>query len=117
MALAAWLLRLGLAFSFFYVASASFQNPTSWIGFFPQFLRDLAPAETLLTGFSIYEIILGLWLLAGKKLVYSSWLAAATLFGIVVFNWGAMEIVFRDVSLGLAALALAALHYPFKRVE
>lgn len=111
MAFAAWLLRLSLAFSFFYVAYASFQNPTSWIGFFPQWLRDLAPAETLLTGFSIYEIILGLWLVSGKKLFFASLLASATLFGIVVFNWGAMEIVFRDISLGLAALALASLSF------
>lgn len=117
MVLASWLLRFGLAFSFFYVAAASFQNPLNWIGFFPQFLRDLAPAQTLLTGFSIYEIVLGLWLLSGRKLVYSSLLAAATLLGIVVFNWGAMEIVFRDISLALSALALATLCYPIKKVE
>jgi len=109
MKLAAWLLRLGLAFSFLYVAYASFQNPLNWIGFLPQFLRDLAPATTLLIGFSIYEIVLGLWLLSGKRLMLASLLAAATLFGIVVFNWGALEIVFRDISLGLAALALASL--------
>lgn len=109
MGLARFLIRLGLAFSFFYAAYASFQNPTSWIGFFPQRLRDLAGAETLLTVFSIYEIILGLWLLSGKKVVYAGLLASATLFGIAVFNWGAMEIVFRDISLGLAALALASL--------
>src|SRR3989338_10198195 len=92
-------LRVGLAFSFIYVALASFQNPLNWIGFFPQFLRDLVPAQTLLAGFSIYEIVLGLWLLSGKKLVYSSLFSAATLAGIVVFNWGARDIVLRDISL------------------
>jgi len=72
MILAAWLLRMGLSFSFFYVAYASFQNPVNWIGFFPQFLRDLAPAQTLLTGFSIYEIVLGVWLLSDKRLLSAS---------------------------------------------
>lgn len=106
-----WLLRVALAFAFLYVAVASFRDPFSWIGFFPQFLRDLVPAQTLLTGFSIFEIVLGLWLLSGKWLKFASLLAAATLAGIVLFNWGARDIVFRDVSLALAALALTALSY------
>jgi uncharacterized membrane protein YphA (DoxX/SURF4 family) len=107
--IASWLLRLGLAGAFLYVAVASWLDPFSWIGFFPQFLRDLMPAQTLLTLFSVYEIVLGLWLLLGKQLFYAGLLSAATLIGIVVFNLGAMDILFRDVSLSLAALALAAL--------
>ena len=36
---------------------------------------------------------------------------AAMLAGIVFFNWGAMDIVFRDVSIFAMALALALLHH------
>lgn len=107
--LASLLLRLGLAGAFAYVAAASFYDPFSWIGFFPPFLREIIPAQILLTVFSVYEIILALWLLLGRKLFYAALLSAATLIGIVVFNLGAMDILFRDVALALAALALAAL--------
>ena len=101
-------LRLGLAFSFFYAAIASFVNPEVWIGFFPEFLRNINGIATV---FSIYELILGGWLLSGKKVFYAAILSALTMFGIVIFNFNAMDIVFRDVSILLAAIALAVLSY------
>lgn len=67
------------------------------------------PAQILLTLFSVYEIILALWLLIGKQLFYAGLLSAATLIGIAAFNLGAIDIVFRDISLALSALALAVL--------
>jgi hypothetical protein len=71
------------------------------------FLRAVIPAPTLLYLFSGYEIVLGLWLLSGKRLVVSSFFAFATLTGVVVFNLGALDLVFRDVGLAFAAAALA----------
>jgi len=103
--LISFLLRLGIAFSFFYAAIASFLNPTAWIGFFPSFLQY----DSLLTVYSIFEIILGGWLLLGKKVFYAAVLSALTLFGIVVFNLGALDIVFRDIPILFAAIALAVL--------
>jgi len=105
--LASLLLRLGIAFSFFYVVIASFLNPTSWIGFFPSFLQN----ESILIVFSIYEVIIGLWLMWGKKVFYAAILSAWTMLGIIVFNFGALDIVFRDVTILLAAVALAVLSY------
>ena len=67
------LLRLGLAFGFFYAAVFSFLSPNDWNSF-----------------------------LAGL-------ISAATLLGIIVFNLGALDIVFRDIGLFFAALALAFL--------
>ena len=99
------LLRLGLAFSFIYAAISSFINPSSWIGFFPSFLQN----DILLMIFSIYEILLGIWVFSGKKLFYSSVLSSLTLFGIIVFNFGAFDIVFRDVAILAMAIALALL--------
>ena len=79
-------LRLGIAFTFFYAAFSSFSNPFAWIGFFPLWSRGLLPAELLLNGFSVYEIILGFWLLSGYRPRASSALAALSLAGVVVFN-------------------------------
>jgi hypothetical protein len=99
------LLRLGLAFAFIYAAISAFINPTAWIGFFPEFLRG----EGVLMIFSVGEIVLGLWLLWGKKVFYAAILSALAMAGIVWFNFGAMDIVFRDVSILLMAIALAVL--------
>lgn len=104
------LLRLGLAFVFFYTAVASFLNPNDWIGFFPIFLRNFFGVNFVLTAFSFYELILGFWLLSGKFQFYSAILSALTILGIIVFNIGAFDIVFRDVGLFFAALALAGLN-------
>ena len=104
------LLRLGLAFVFFYAAIASFISPDSWVGFFPIFIRNILPAQFLLIAFSFYELVLGFWLLSGKWAVISAALAAASLLGIVVFNFGVMDIVFRDIGLFIAASALLFLH-------
>lgn len=101
------LLRLGIAFTFFYAAIFSFLNPNDWIGFFPLFLRDFFSADLLLPVFSFYELILGFWLISGKFQFYSALLSALTVLGIIVFNFGVMDIVFRDVGLLLAAIALA----------
>ena len=104
------LLRVGLAFTLFYAALGSFLEPVNWIGFFPGFLFRLGISEGLVLGvFSLYEVALGLWLLWGKKVVYSALLSALTFLGIVVFNLGAMDIVFRDLGLFFAALSLAKL--------
>ncbi|MBI2635582.1 MAG: hypothetical protein HYW79_03530 [Parcubacteria group bacterium] len=106
------LLRLGLAFVFFYVAIFSFLNPNDWIGFFPLFLRDIIAENSLLLFFSIYELALGFWLISGKYSFLSGLVSAATLLGIIVFNLGAFDIVFRDVGLFFAALALMLLSRP-----
>lgn len=102
------LLRLGIAFTFFYAAIFSFLNPNDWIGFFPLFLRNLIGAP-LLNIFIFYEFVLGFWLLSGRHGFLAGLVSAATILGIIVFNFGAFDIVFRDVGLFFAALALAFL--------
>ena len=103
------LLRLGIAFGFFYAAIFSFLNPNDWIGFFPLFLRDFFDANPLLNAFSFFEIILGFWLISGKWLAASAAFSALSIIGIIVFNLGDFDIVFRDVGLFFAALALVFL--------
>ena len=103
------LLRIGIAFGFFYTAVFSFLNPNDWIGFFPMFLRDFFGVNLVLISFNFYELILGFWLISGKYGFLAGLISAATMLGIIVFNLGAFDIIFRDVGLFFAALALTFL--------
>ncbi len=106
---AAFFLLFGLAVVFLYAAVAAFLDPSSWSGFIPQFMRNIIPTKIFLTVFSVYQILLALWLFSKKKTFYAAVLSAATLFLIVVFNLKNFDIVFRDVAIFFAAVALALL--------
>lgn len=109
--LISFFLRVAISIPFLYAAIAAFLTPESWIGFLPSWIRIIMPLEIALSAFSLYQIVLSLWLLSGKWLHYSSLLASATLLGITIFNLGALDIVFRDVGLLLAAVSLTLLAY------
>ena len=112
-----WILRIGLSFTFFYPPVAAYLDPFSWICFFPQFLRYFVGNDTLLLhAFGVFELAIGIWILAGKRILVPSLLAAAILAGIIVFDWRSMDIVFRDVSILAMALALAVKHHKERRL-
>ena len=100
------LLRLGLAIVFIYASVSSFKNPQDWVGYLPPFLRSSASATTLLHVFSVYEMLLALWLISGRYVKYAALLCAATLVGIIASNRSLFAITFRDIALACAALAL-----------
>ena len=60
-------------------------------------------------GFSLLEAAVGILLLLGNKLVLVSLASVFLLAGIAWFNLGAMDIIFRDIGLLFAALALFVL--------
>ena len=99
-------LRVGLALVFLYYAISSFLNPSSWAGFIPLFLRNLVDANLLLTLFSMYEIILGVWIFLNKGIFYASLLSSLTMLAIIISNFGALDIVFRDIAILFSANAL-----------
>ncbi len=103
---AATLLRWGLAFVFLYAAIASLRHPDVWAEYLPQFLTNLIPSNLLLTGFSVYELALTVWLFSGKKLVWAAMVSAVTLAGITLANPSILDITFHDIGLAMAALAL-----------
>ena len=104
------ILRLALAFSFIYVAIASFITPQNWVGFLPDFLLgNFITYGFYLLGFSLYEFLLGLWLLSNKQTYYASILSSITLALITITNLSQIDIIFRDVSLFLASIALVVL--------
>lgn len=98
--------RLGIGFALIYAAVSSLLNPTAWAGFFPDFLINLFSQKILIV-FSIYELALGVWLFSNWKTFYAAILSALTMAGIVIFNFGAMDIVFRDVAIFFSAVALS----------
>lgn len=112
--LANLILRLGLAFVFLYAAVAGFLEPESWVGYFPRFVRDLVGEFLLLKLWGIFEIVLGLWILSGKKIFIPSVLASLSLLGLIIANLGAMDILFRDVAILAIAVSLALTSRPKK---
>lgn len=105
------LLRSAVAFSFLYPPIAALSDPDSWTGYFPGFVLSLGiDALTLLHVFGAIEGVIALWILFGKKVFVPSVVAAVLLMAIVVFNGIQFPILFRDVSIALAALALAFMY-------
>jgi uncharacterized membrane protein YphA (DoxX/SURF4 family) len=117
----AWfLVRLGVAFSFLYPPVAAYFDPYSWIGYFPSFIKGFIPDELLLHSFGILEILIGLWILSGIRIFIPSALATLLLFLIVLFNWPQLDVLFRDISIALASLALVIVSFkeePFLRQQ
>lgn len=101
------LLRIGLIFVFGYAAIFMSLTPQKFVHYMPDFIGLILPKETALHLFSIYEIILCIFLATGKKTFYSGLLAAATIGGITVANYSEIDTLFRNVAIFFSALALA----------
>lgn len=107
------LLRLGLAFAFLFPPVNALRDPYSWVGYFPSFIHDLLPSDiVVLHVFGLVEVAIALWILSGRKIFIPCITAAVLLLAIVIFNLGDFQILFRDVSIAMMALALAAAHRP-----
>lgn len=106
------LLRIGLAFAFLFPPANALMDPYSWVGYFPQFMHNASTDMIVLHVFGAVEVVLALWILSGRKIFVPCIIAAAVLLLIVIFNAGDFQILFRDVSIALMALALAASHRP-----
>lgn len=108
-------LRIALAFALLYAAISSLIAPDNWVGWFPQFIFEIVPEHIALPIHSIAEIILALWLLSGWKTWIAASISALALITIVVFNIPQMDIVFRDIALAIAAIALTIGSHPKQR--
>lgn len=108
------LLRVALAVSFVYPALHALTDPYAWIGYFPPILLSAAGEHTILMlhAWGAIEVLLVLWVLFGKKVFVPSAVMAFALFAVVVANPGQFPILFRDISIALAAIALAWMHRP-----
>ena len=102
------LLRIALAFAFLYPAYGFFTNPNDWVGYIPAFVKGFGLSQDMLlwtlTG---GHVIIALWILSGWRVFIPSFGAAIFLIVVVYFNLKQLDILFRDISLAIAALALA----------
>jgi len=107
------LLRVAVAFSFLYPPLSALGDPYSWIGYFPGFVMSLVGSNgmLLLHAFGVVEVLIALWVLFGKNIFIPSLLAGIALLAIVLLNGPQFLVLFRDISIALAAFALAYQHY------
>lgn len=112
--LAELLLRAALAFAFLYPPINALFDPYAWSGYFPTFLLTIAGSFelVLLHLFGLAEVALAVWILFGRNIRTPSYIAAALLIAIVVFNLNQFAVLFRDLSIALIALALAIAPQP-----
>jgi hypothetical protein len=108
-------LRIGIAFSLIYAAVGGILNPDSWIGFFPPFIQGIVSDDMLLSFWGAIELIIALWLLSNRRVFYPAIISALMMLGIVVFNFGALDVIFRDIAILLAAVSLAIMTYEGKK--
>ena|SRR3989344_1679583 len=102
------LLRLALSFAFLYPAYGFWTNPNDWLGYIPEFVRNVGLSQNvLLMLIAGVHLIIALWILSGWRIFIPCIVAALFLLSVVYFNRNQLDILFRDISLALAALALA----------
>ncbi len=106
------ILRVALAFAFIFPAVNALFDPSAWIGYFPPFVHGIVPDEVLLHAFGAIEVIFALWVLSGWKIAFPALTMAAMLVAIVAFNPSQFQILFRDLSIAVAAVALALMQGP-----
>lgn len=103
------ILRLGLAFVFTYAALFVSINASTGEHYVPVFVGQIIPIQTFLSLFTIYEILLSVWLLSGKFVKYAGLIAALTIFSITAFNIADFHTLFRNVCIFATAVALMTL--------
>ena len=101
-----YVLRIGIAFAFLYPPIAAFLDPAGWIWFVPSFIEVLLPRELFLQLFGVFEILVALGVLFMKNPTTPAVFAALTLCAIIILDWSAFDIVFRDIPILLSAIAL-----------
>jgi uncharacterized membrane protein YphA (DoxX/SURF4 family) len=105
---AEWLVRATVAFAFLYPPFDALTDPYAWIGYFPAFLTDfVAPHGVLLLhAFGIVEVALAVWIIVGRRIRIPALMCAGLLIFIIAFNLQQFPVLFRDLAIVFAALAL-----------
>jgi hypothetical protein len=113
--LAVFFLRVGLAGVFLYAAVAAAVQPDAWIGYLPGFLAASTYGKAILQSWGLFEGALALWLLSGRRPYEAGIVSALAMAAIIVPNIALLDIVFRDVAILFAGLALSALTHGTKK--
>lgn len=96
-------LQFGLAFVFLYASVSALIDPTRFTTYMPEILPASWIETVGLPCFSIFKVILAVWLLVGRRLFVPSMMAAATVAGIILVNLDLFAVLFRNVAVLCAA--------------
>lgn len=110
--LVSFILRLGIAFSFIYSAVAAFFRPDDWIVYFPSILRAYLSDGFLLSSLGLFQIVVAIWIVYGRRIFIPSVLSLLLLSLLIVSNLGTFDTTYRDITIASGALALCVLHFP-----
>ena len=91
-------------------------NPVDFLKYIPAFVSQAIPLQVFFLIFGIFESILALWFLSGKRTEYAGLISFFVMMAIVVFNLSLFSILFRDITIAFASLALTALDYRGQRL-
>ena len=106
---AKWLIRIGLAFVYGYAAVEMFVDPINFLRYVPPFMQEIMPIDLFLFAFGSFEIFFTLWLLSGIKTKYAGILSAFLMLSIILPNIQYFAVLFRNVAIGFASIALFVL--------
>ncbi len=109
--LARWCLRFGLAFVYGYAAIEILFHPDNFLKYVPMAMQNMIPISTFLVVFCVFEALLTVWLLTGKHDIYAGSLSFLVMCAIIIPNVAFMSVLFRNIAIAFASLALMALDY------
>jgi hypothetical protein len=108
---AKWMLRLGLAFVYGYVAVEIYLVPANFIKYIPPQVLTYLPHDQFLMIFGIFEILLTLWFISGWHTEYPALISFFAMAGIIAPNLDYFSILFRNVAIATASLSLSILDW------
>lgn len=109
------MLRIGLAFVYLYAAIEIHINPAGFMKYVPSQM-SIIPTDLFLLVFGIFEVLLTLWLLSGKRTEYAGMISFLLMAGIIFPNMAYFDVLFRNVAIAFASLALVALDHRKRRM-
>lgn len=110
--LACQFLRFGLAFAFVFASVGIYLDPESFLHYIPDTVQNEHFLNYFLLIFAVMEILMSVWLLSGWQVRYAAFLSFVIMISIVVFNLDYLFILFRNIAISFAALALTVLEWP-----
>jgi len=95
---------------FGYAATAMLVDPEPFARYLPAPIARLPGAAVMLRAFAIFELLVVAGLLSDRFVRLAALASAATVTGIVALNLDAFDVLFRNVAIATAGLALALDH-------
>ncbi len=110
-----WILRLGLAATFFWIGVFILKNPEAWGSFIKPWAVKLLPfpLKEIMIGNGIFDVVIGALFLINPLVWLASALGVFHLITVLVVS-GINDVTVRDIGLLAAALALLAESWPEK---